>query len=55
MSRETIMSSEDMRYFADRAAVERKRAVTAPSPQIAHAHEQLATLYVDFIERMVAA
>jgi hypothetical protein len=37
--------SEDIEYYRDRALVERSRAKTAPSPQIAAVHDQLASLY----------
>ena len=43
------MSSEDIRYYRERAAVERERAKTS-SPEIAEIHEELARLYDALIE-----
>jgi hypothetical protein len=46
------MSSEDINYYRQRAAIERSRADEAPTPEIAGVHERLAELYGNFIQTM---
>jgi hypothetical protein len=41
--------SDDIQYYQQRALVERSRARTAPTPEIAAIHGKLAELYDDFI------
>lgn len=43
------MSSEDVLYYRERAAIERRRAQDAPTAEIASVHERLAELYDNFI------
>lgn len=44
------MSSDDLAYFRQRAAVERERAKASGSADIAEIHEELARLYDALIE-----
>lgn len=46
------MSSEDIKYYRERAATESNRTATAPSPEIADAHAKLATMYQNLVERL---
>ena len=46
------MSQGDTEYYRQRAMIERQRAQSAPTPQIALIHEELAELYENFIKAM---
>lgn len=46
------MSQEDLQYYRERAITERNRAATSPSPEIATAHEKLAVMYQNLVERL---
>jgi hypothetical protein len=46
------MSQEDLQYYRERAITERNRAATAPSPAIAAAHDKLAIMYQNLVERL---
>jgi hypothetical protein len=39
------MSEEDLQYYRGRALVERSRVASAPTPETAFVHDQLAGLY----------
>ena len=41
------MATEDRIYFAQRAAEEQERAVTAPNPDVAEAHRKLQRAYLE--------
>ena len=44
------MSSEDISYYRERASVERDRAKSSSSADIAEIHEELARLYEALVE-----
>jgi hypothetical protein len=46
------VSSKDIAYYRERAAVERSRAEDAPTTAIAKVHLQLAALYQNLIDEM---
>lgn len=48
------MSDDDIEYYRDRAIVERGRAKSAPSEEIAAVHQRLADLYEKLINEKSA-
>jgi hypothetical protein len=49
------MPSEDIAYYQQRASVERDRAKSAPTAEIAAIHEQLSAHYEDVVRSMRSA
>ncbi len=48
------MTEDDIEYYRERAMVERGRAKTAPSEEIALVHERLASLYEKLVSETSA-